>query len=63
MFLVAEVTTYAVFMNPRMMWNLITVWFFVAFAVQFWGSRSDRIIAIVTLVVMAVAAYLIALAA
>lgn len=59
MFLVAEVATFGAFMNPRIPWTLVTVWFFVAFVVQFWGSRSDRIVAIVALVVMAVAMYLL----
>lgn len=41
--------------------SLVALWFLVAFIVQFWGSRSDRIVALVALVLMACAAYLMAI--
>ena len=59
MFLVAEVALYAFFGNPRSALSVVTVWFLVAFVVQFWGSRSDRITALAALVLMAVVAYLL----
>lgn len=59
MFLVAEVVMYGVFLNPRFLLTLVAVWFAVAFVVQFWGSRRDRIVAIVALAVMAITAYLL----
>ncbi|WP_402372286.1 hypothetical protein [Isoptericola rhizosphaerae] len=52
MFLVAEIAVYAVFMAPQMSLALVSVWFLVAFVVQFWGTRSDRVIALSALALM-----------
>ncbi|GAA1981069.1 hypothetical protein GCM10009718_17560 [Isoptericola halotolerans] len=61
MFLVAQFVMFALFATPQVALTLVAGWFVVAFVVQFWGSRTDRVVALVGLVLMALAVYLLVL--
>lgn len=52
LFLLAQAGHFLVFQNPRLAWSFVVAWFVVVCLVQFWGSRSDRVVSLVALVVM-----------
>ncbi|WP_369374358.1 hypothetical protein AB1046_08710 [Promicromonospora sp. Populi] len=54
LFVLAQAIPLFVFNSPQVAWIFLAGWFLITCAVQFWGTRKERIIALATLAAMVI---------